>query len=89
MAVCTQVLDQHIVKIDVHLYMAMVLVPMLLLSLVRNLKYLAPVSLASNVVMCAGNVCLGRPLPYRRKSRRKHSHPLLFVCTGGSCVNCC
>ncbi|XP_034255535.1 proton-coupled amino acid transporter 1 isoform X2 [Thrips palmi] len=49
-----QVLNQHIVAIDVHAYMAMALVPMLLLSLVRNLKYLAPVSLASNVVMCAG-----------------------------------
>lgn len=49
-----QVLNQHVAPIDVHAYMAMVLVPMLLLCLIRNLKYLAGVSLASNVIMCAG-----------------------------------
>lgn len=52
-----KVLDHYIsVDIDEHAYMAMAIVPLLLLSWVRNLKHLAPVSLAANVTMVAGVV---------------------------------
>ncbi|KAK3921177.1 Proton-coupled amino acid transporter-like protein [Frankliniella fusca] len=52
-----KVLDQHIsVDIDEHYYMAIVFVPLLLLTWVRNLKHLAPVSLVANITMVAGVV---------------------------------
>ncbi|KAJ1525408.1 hypothetical protein ONE63_010222 [Megalurothrips usitatus] len=81
-----QVLDDHIVPIDVHVYMAMALVPILLLTLVRSLKFLAPVSLVSTVIMCAGiAVTLYEctkdglpPLSERRLLAEWHRWPLFF-----------
>lgn len=63
-----QVLDQYVVALDVHLYMAMCLVPILLGSWVRSLKYLVPVSFVSNVFMFSGLIlamymCLRDGLP--------------------------
>ncbi|XP_034243876.1 proton-coupled amino acid transporter-like protein CG1139 isoform X2 [Thrips palmi] len=49
-----QVLDQYIVAIDVHIYMALCLAPILLECSVRTLKYLVPVSVVSNVFMYSG-----------------------------------
>lgn len=51
-----QVLDQYIVAIDVHVYMAMCLVPILLGTSVRTLKYMVPVSFVSNIFMYTGVV---------------------------------
>lgn len=41
---------------DVHLHMAIILLPILCTALVRNLKYLAPFSTVANVFMLLGLV---------------------------------
>lgn len=41
---------------DVHLHMAIVLLPILLTALIRNLKYLAPCSTIANALMIIGIV---------------------------------
>lgn len=55
---CTllQVMDNYGYTIDVHLHMAIILLPILLSCLVRNLKYLAPLSAVANVFMVVGIV---------------------------------
>lgn len=49
-----QVLDQHIIAIDAHVYMALCLAPILLGCSVRTLKYLVPLSVVSNIFMYSG-----------------------------------
>ncbi|XP_017784904.1 PREDICTED: proton-coupled amino acid transporter 1 [Nicrophorus vespilloides] len=44
------------VDIDVHLHMLFILLPIIFCSLVRNLKYLAPLSLIANILMAVGFV---------------------------------
>ncbi|KAJ8982386.1 hypothetical protein NQ317_009641 [Molorchus minor] len=52
----TLVFDNYGYKLDVHLHMAIILLPILLTALVRNLKYLAPLSTLANVLMMIGIV---------------------------------
>ena len=40
--------------IDLRLYMVMLLIPLILLNLIRNLKWLAPFSMIANMLMAAG-----------------------------------
>ncbi|KAE8749660.1 hypothetical protein FOCC_FOCC003647 [Frankliniella occidentalis] len=47
-------MKQYIIPIDVHYYMAMLLVPILLGSCIRTLKHLVPISLISNLFMFTG-----------------------------------
>ncbi|KAL1516846.1 hypothetical protein ABEB36_000692 [Hypothenemus hampei] len=49
-----QVLDYYGYVLDVHLHMAIILLPILLTALIRNLKYLAPFSTLANMLMCIG-----------------------------------
>ncbi|XP_019772876.1 proton-coupled amino acid transporter 1 [Dendroctonus ponderosae] len=49
-----QVLDYYGYVLDVHFHMAIILLPILLTALIRNLKYLAPFSTLANVLMCIG-----------------------------------
>eukprot|EP00092_Neocalanus_flemingeri_P041479 GFUD01045165.1.p1 GENE.GFUD01045165.1~~GFUD01045165.1.p1 ORF type:complete len:473 (-),score=99.36 GFUD01045165.1:322-1740(-) len=49
-----QVLDHYFGEIDYRVYMAIILLPMLLLISIRNLKYLAPVSMLANLLQFAG-----------------------------------
>lgn len=51
-----QVLKYNGYEVDVHLLMVIILIPILLPSLVRNLKYLAPFSTVANILMIAGIV---------------------------------
>ncbi|XP_050315799.1 proton-coupled amino acid transporter-like protein CG1139 [Anthonomus grandis grandis] len=51
-----QVLEVHGFDLDVHLHMAIILLPILLTALIRNLKYLAPFSAIANVLMLVGIV---------------------------------
>ncbi|XP_018567658.1 proton-coupled amino acid transporter 1 isoform X2 [Anoplophora glabripennis] len=51
-----QVCDHYGYELDVHLHMAIILLPILLTALVRNLKYLAPFSTLANVLMIVGIV---------------------------------
>lgn len=52
----SQVMDYYGIVLDVHLHMAIALLPILLSSLVRNLKFLAPLSTLANIFMCVGIV---------------------------------
>ena len=49
-----KVVDQHFQELDYRIYMLMVLVPMLVLCSVRNLKYLAPISMLANLLQFGG-----------------------------------
>ncbi|XP_072390862.1 proton-coupled amino acid transporter 1-like isoform X1 [Diabrotica undecimpunctata] len=49
-----QVLHSHGYEVDVHVLMAIILIPILLPCLVRNLKYLAPFSTLANILMMLG-----------------------------------
>ncbi|KAL3285189.1 hypothetical protein HHI36_019307 [Cryptolaemus montrouzieri] len=49
-----QVMDHYGYHMDVHIHMAIVLIPVLLTALVRNLKYLAPFSTVANILMSIG-----------------------------------
>ncbi|KAJ8935293.1 hypothetical protein NQ314_012897, partial [Rhamnusium bicolor] len=48
------VFDIYGYEMDVHLHMAIILLPILLTALIRNLKYLAPFSTLANVLMITG-----------------------------------
>ena len=62
------VVDHHFNPVDYHVIMAISLVPMLALCSIRNLKYLAPVSMLANFLQFFGLVCtffyLLQDLPY-------------------------
>ncbi|XP_044257487.1 proton-coupled amino acid transporter 1-like [Tribolium madens] len=49
-----KVLDYYGYELDVHFHMAIILLPILCTSLIRNLKYLAPFSTVANVFMLLG-----------------------------------
>ncbi|KAG5894413.1 hypothetical protein JTB14_033158 [Gonioctena quinquepunctata] len=49
-----QVADFHGFVLDIHVHMSLILVPIALPCLVRNLKYLAPFSTLANVLMASG-----------------------------------
>ncbi|XP_011632277.1 proton-coupled amino acid transporter 2-like isoform X2 [Pogonomyrmex barbatus] len=51
-----QVLDAHGIEMDVHEHMAVVLVPIMLSTWIRNLKYLVPLSSIANFLMIAGYI---------------------------------
>ncbi|XP_011872342.1 PREDICTED: proton-coupled amino acid transporter 1-like isoform X2 [Vollenhovia emeryi] len=51
-----QVLDAHGIEMDVHEHMAVVLVPIMLSTWIRNLKYLVPVSSIANFLIIAGYI---------------------------------
>lgn len=48
------VLDHHFGALDYHIYMAIVLPPMLALCSIRNLRYLSPISMLANVLQFSG-----------------------------------
>lgn len=49
-------LDAHGIEMDVHQHMAVVLIPIMLSTWIRNLKYLVPVSSIANFLMIAGYI---------------------------------
>lgn len=51
-----QVLDAHGIEMDVHQHMAVVLIPIMLSTWIRNLKYLVPISSIANFLVIAGYV---------------------------------
>ncbi|XP_019866091.1 proton-coupled amino acid transporter 1 isoform X2 [Aethina tumida] len=54
-----QVFDYYGYELDVHFHMAIILLPILLTALIRNLKYLAPFSTFANILMFIGIItCL-------------------------------
>jgi len=63
-----QVFDHYFGKLDYHVYMAVILVPQLLLCGIRNLRYLAPFSMLANLLQFIALGCifyyLVQDLPY-------------------------
>ncbi|KAI8119350.1 Proton-coupled amino acid transporter 4 [Lucilia cuprina] len=49
-----EVVDHYFIKLDVHVYLMLMLIPMIVLNLVKNLKYLTPVSLFAAILTVAG-----------------------------------
>lgn len=49
-----EVIDHYFIKLDVRIYLMLVLIPMVPLNLVRNLKYLTPVSLFAAILTVTG-----------------------------------
>ncbi|XP_070168997.1 proton-coupled amino acid transporter 1 isoform X1 [Polyergus mexicanus] len=68
-----QVLDAHGIEMDVHQHMAVVLIPIMLSTWIRNLKYLVPVSSIANFLMIAGYIAtiyiMSHDLPSIRERR--------------------
>ncbi|XP_046410654.1 proton-coupled amino acid transporter 1 isoform X4 [Neodiprion fabricii] len=52
-----QVMDVHGLEWDVHVHMAVVLIPILLTTWVRNLEYMIPISSVANFLMVGGYAC--------------------------------
>ncbi|XP_075229617.1 neutral amino acid uniporter 4-like isoform X2 [Lycorma delicatula] len=51
-----KVLEPHGISVDVHIFMAIILIPILLTALVRNLKFLTPFSFIANICLMSGVV---------------------------------
>ncbi|XP_075151679.1 proton-coupled amino acid transporter-like protein acs [Haematobia irritans] len=49
-----EVIDHYFIKLDVRIYLMLLLIPMILLNLVKNLKYLTPVSLFAAILTVTG-----------------------------------
>ena len=49
-----QIFNHWYGEMDYHLYMLIILVPMVLLACIRNLKYLSPVSMLANLLQFSG-----------------------------------
>ncbi|XP_061388578.1 proton-coupled amino acid transporter-like protein CG1139, partial [Musca vetustissima] len=49
-----EVIDHYLIKLDVRIYLMLVLIPMVPLNLVKNLKYLTPVSLFAAILTVTG-----------------------------------
>ena len=49
-----QVISHHFGTVNLHVMMAITLIPMLLLCSIRNLKYLSPISMLANILQMAG-----------------------------------
>lgn len=68
-----QVLDAHGISMEVHQHMAVVLIPIMLSTWIRNLKYLVPVSSIANFLMMAGYIAtmyiMSHDLPSIRERR--------------------
>ena len=49
-----QIFNHYYGEINYHIYMAIILIPMLLLASIRNLKYLSPISMLANILQFIG-----------------------------------
>ncbi|XP_031826594.1 proton-coupled amino acid transporter 2 isoform X4 [Nomia melanderi] len=80
-----QVLDVYGIEMDVHQHMAVVLIPIMLSTWIRNLKYLVPISSLANFLVIAGYIAtmyiMCRDLPPIRERAyvaKWHDLPLFF-----------
>ncbi|XP_043678575.1 proton-coupled amino acid transporter 2-like isoform X2 [Vespula pensylvanica] len=80
-----QVLSAHNVKMSVHQHMAIVLIPIILSTWIRNLKYLVPVTSIANFLVMAGYIAtvyiMSHDIPAiseRRYVADWHELPLFF-----------
>lgn len=80
-----QVLDVYGLEMDVHQHMAVILIPIMLSTWIRNLKYLVPISSLANFLVTAGYVATMYimchdlpPIHERRYIADWHELPLFF-----------
>ncbi|XP_076248737.1 proton-coupled amino acid transporter 2 isoform X2 [Calliopsis andreniformis] len=80
-----QVLDVYGIKMDVHQHMAVVLIPIMLSTWIRNLKYLVPLSSLANLLVITGYIATMYimchdlpPIQERRYIADWHDIPLFF-----------
>ncbi|KAF3424300.1 hypothetical protein E2986_06649 [Frieseomelitta varia] len=80
-----QVLDVYGIEMDVHQHMAVILIPIMLSTWIRNLKYLVPISSLANFLVIAGYVATMYIMSYdlppiheRRYIADWHELPLFF-----------
>ncbi|KAG7211445.1 hypothetical protein KM043_010729 [Ampulex compressa] len=80
-----QVLDVYGIEMNVHRHMAVILIPIMLSTWIRNLKYLVPVSSVANFLVIAGYVATMYimshdlpPISERRYIADWHDLPLFF-----------
>lgn len=80
-----QVMDVYGIEMDVHQHMAVILIPIMLSTWIRNLKYLVPVSSMANFLVIAGYIatmyimCNDLPsIHERRYIADWHDLPLFF-----------
>lgn len=78
-------LNAHNVKLSVHQHMAIVLIPIILSTWIRNLKYLVPVTSVANFLVMAGYIAtvyiMSHDIPAvseRRYVADWHELPLFF-----------
>ncbi|XP_036319994.1 proton-coupled amino acid transporter 1-like [Rhagoletis pomonella] len=83
-----QIFDAYKIEIDVHLVMLIIFVPILLTSLITNLKWLMPVSLIASICMIFGLAITifyalkdGLPSPSERRLYNDGPHLALFFGT--------
>ncbi|XP_068974164.1 proton-coupled amino acid transporter-like protein CG1139 isoform X2 [Bombus flavifrons] len=80
-----QVLDVYGIEMDVHQHMAVILIPIMLSTWIRNLKYLVPISSLANFLVITGYVATMYimchdlpPIHERRYIADWHELPLFF-----------
>ncbi|XP_076386106.1 proton-coupled amino acid transporter 2 isoform X1 [Megachile rotundata] len=80
-----QVLDVYGIEMDVHQHMAVILIPIMLSTWIRNLKYLVPISSLANFLVIAGYIATMYimchdlpPVHERRYVADWHDIPLFF-----------
>ncbi|XP_029047256.2 proton-coupled amino acid transporter 2-like isoform X2 [Osmia bicornis bicornis] len=80
-----QVLDVYGIEMDVHQHMAVILIPIMLSTWIRNLKYLVPISSMANFLVTAGYIATMYimfhdlpPVQERRYIADWHDLPLFF-----------
>ncbi|KAF2893775.1 hypothetical protein ILUMI_12397 [Ignelater luminosus] len=78
------VLDQYYI-LDIHVHMGIILIPIFLTCLIKNLKYLAPISAIANVLLISVTaVCIyyasedTPPITSRKYVAKPHRWPLFF-----------
>lgn len=49
-----EIVDHYFIKLDVRIYLLLLLIPMILLNFLKNLKFLVPVSLCAWTLSVAG-----------------------------------
>jgi hypothetical protein len=82
-----QIVNYYYGEINYHIYMAIILIPMLLLASIRNLKYLSPISMLANILPFIGPEIifyyLPQDIPYswERKPFASWGQPPLYFGT--------
>lgn len=53
-----EVVAHYFVKLDIRMYLVLLLIPMIMLNFLKNLKYLTPVSLFASILTVTGEFAI-------------------------------